>query len=97
LYVGQSAQHPGLQRSALFIAKEDAHWVRDDLIIPVGDTSVNLMFRFRYRQPLQQGTMTRKEDGYYIYFDTLQSGIAAGQFAAWYQDNECIGSGVISD
>jgi tRNA-specific 2-thiouridylase len=31
----------------------------------------------------------------YLVFDAPQSAIAAGQFAAWYLDNELIGSGVI--
>ncbi|MGL4363867.1 MAG: aminomethyltransferase beta-barrel domain-containing protein [Bacteroidales bacterium] len=29
-------------------------------------------------------------------FEALQQGIAAGQFAAWYDNTELIGSGVIS-
>ena len=36
-----------------------------------------------------------KEEGLYIIFDKLQRGIAAGQFAAWYDGSESIGSGVI--
>jgi tRNA-specific 2-thiouridylase len=32
-----------------------------------------------------------------IIFDQPQTGIAAGQFAAWYDADECVGSGVISD
>jgi tRNA-specific 2-thiouridylase len=31
----------------------------------------------------------------YIIFDKNQRGIAPGQFAAWYQGDEVIGSGVI--
>jgi tRNA-specific 2-thiouridylase len=33
----------------------------------------------------------------YILFDELQRGIASGQFAAWYDGHECIGSGIIAD
>jgi len=31
----------------------------------------------------------------YIIFESEQRGIAPGQFAAWYDDDEVIGSGVI--
>ncbi|HON69522.1 MAG TPA: hypothetical protein PLF53_00060 [Tenuifilum sp.] len=30
-------------------------------------------------------------------FDTPQRGVTAGQFAAWYIDDELIGSGVIAE
>jgi tRNA-specific 2-thiouridylase len=33
--------------------------------------------------------------GLYLVFDQPQSAIAAGQFAAWYLEDELIGSGVI--
>jgi tRNA-specific 2-thiouridylase len=33
----------------------------------------------------------------YIVFEKLQRGIAPGQFAAWYDGNELIGSGVINN
>jgi len=32
----------------------------------------------------------------YVSFDSPQSAITSGQFVAWYQDNELLGSGVIS-
>ena len=52
--------------------------------------------RIRYRQPLQDATLLRREDGMYILFDSAQRGITAGQFAVWYApDGEMIGSGVI--
>jgi tRNA-specific 2-thiouridylase len=38
----------------------------------------------------------KRENGLYLVFKNLQRGIAPGQFAAWYNDDELIGSGVIS-
>jgi tRNA-specific 2-thiouridylase len=35
------------------------------------------------------------ERGLYVIFDELQKGIASGQFVAWYEGDELIGSGVI--
>ena len=34
-------------------------------------------------------------NGVYLLFDTPQRGITPGQFAAWYDDDELVGSGVI--
>ena len=51
--------------------------------------------RIRYRQPLQNGTLYVTPKGGYIVFDTPQRGVTAGQFAAWYDGDELIGSGVI--
>jgi len=94
IYVGQGDDHPGLMRPALFIKKEDVHWVRPDLALPVGDEK-DFDVRIRYRQPYQGGKLVSKEEGIYIVFETPQRAIAAGQFAAWYLNDELIGSGVI--
>jgi tRNA-specific 2-thiouridylase len=51
--------------------------------------------RIRYRQPLQKARLFRKKSGMYIIFLRLQRGIAPGQFAAWYDGEELLGSGVI--
>ena len=51
--------------------------------------------RIRYRQPLEKGTIHRKEEGAWFLFENEQRGITSGQFAAWYLDDELIGSGVI--
>jgi len=53
--------------------------------------------RHRYRQPLQEAEIFMKEEGMYIVFEQNQRGITPGQFAAWYLDDELIGSGTISD
>ncbi|MFW6249046.1 MAG: aminomethyltransferase beta-barrel domain-containing protein, partial [Bacteroidota bacterium] len=51
--------------------------------------------RIRYRQTLQNATLHKKESALYVVFEELQRGIAAGQFAAWYDSEELLGSGVI--
>jgi tRNA-specific 2-thiouridylase len=53
------------------------------------------MVRIRYRQPLEKARIYCRNKGVYIIFDTPQRGIAPGQFAAWYAEDEVIGSGVI--
>jgi tRNA-specific 2-thiouridylase len=94
VYVGQGQSHPGLFRRALFIPKTDIHWVRPDLAMGMDETRDNSI-RIRYRQPLQKGNLLCKEDGIYITFAEPQRGITSGQFAAWYDNEELIGSGVI--
>jgi tRNA-specific 2-thiouridylase len=95
IYVGQGTNHPGLYRPALKVPTTDIHWVREDLKLNVGE-SMEVMSRIRYRQALEKAVLHQKEDGLYIVFENDQRGIAAGQFVAWYLDDELIGSGVIS-
>jgi tRNA-specific 2-thiouridylase len=95
IYTGQGENHPGLYRSALFIPNSDTHWVREDLKMNNGQ-SQKFDIRIRYRQPLQAGTVHKTEEGIYIEFDEPQRGITPGQFAAWYNGDELIGSGVIA-
>ena len=94
VYVGEGHSHPGLNRKGLFIRNDEIHWIRTDLRMKAGD-SRDYMVRIRYRQPLEKARLYYTEKGMYIIFDKLQRGIAPGQFAAWYEDDEVIGSGVI--
>jgi tRNA-specific 2-thiouridylase len=94
LYTGQGDDHPGLNRQALFIAQNDIHWVRPDKALKEGE-SLDLLVRIRYRQPLQKARLFAYPEGIYILFDKKQRGITPGQFAAWYQNDELLGSGVI--
>ena len=95
VYVGQGEDHPGLYRYALLICTDDIHWIRPDLALKIGG-SFECMVRIRYRQPLQKAKLFRGEEGIYIVFNFPQRGITPGQFAAWYDQDELIGSGVIS-
>ncbi|MDD3108633.1 MAG: tRNA 2-thiouridine(34) synthase MnmA [Alistipes sp.] len=94
LYVGQGQNHPGLYRRALYMLPEEIHWIRPDRALHAGER-LRLQIRIRYRQPLQQGELEITDRGGYIRFDQPQRGITAGQFAAWYDGEELIGSGVI--
>jgi tRNA-uridine 2-sulfurtransferase len=95
IYTGSGEDHPGLYRKGLFIPNTDEHWLREDLKLSVGE-SKNYRARIRYRQPLEECTLYKKEEGLYIIFNRPQRGVAPGQFAAWYDGEELIGSGVIS-
>jgi tRNA-specific 2-thiouridylase len=94
VYVGEGQSHPGLFRKGLFIRHEEIHWIRTDKEMTNGD-SREYMVRIRYRQPLQKAILYKREAGIFIIFNELQRGIAAGQFAAWYEGEELVGSGVI--
>jgi len=95
IYTGQGENHPGLLRRGLFVPSEVVHWVREDLKLTVGE-SKKFMARIRYRQTLEQGELFMEEDGLYVIFEEHQKGIAPGQFVAWYDGSELIGSGEIS-
>ncbi len=94
IYVGQGQKHPGLFRRGLKIIPEEIHWIRRDLEMKVGE-SRSYLVRIRYRQALQEGTLHRTPSGLFITFKEPQRGVAAGQFAAWYDGDELLGSGVI--
>jgi tRNA-specific 2-thiouridylase len=99
LFVGESDRHPGLHRQGLFMALHQVHWIRTDRALKEPFDSMRVKARFRYRQPLQEAELQRTTDGYRLLFDTPQSGIAPGQFAAWHDaetGEEVLGSGVIS-
>ena len=95
LFVGEGKNFPGLYRKALKINNDEVHWVREDLRLKNGE-SMKIKARIRYRQPLEDAVLYQYEDGFFIEFENLQSAIAEGQFAAWYQGEELLGSGVIS-
>ena len=94
IYTGLGEEHPGLLRNGLFVKSEDIHWIREDLKLQIGETA-KYQARIRYRQPLSSATLLMKENGLYVIFETPQKGVASGQFVAWYDGEESIGSGTI--
>ncbi len=96
IYVGEGDLHPGLFRRCLRILPSEMHWVNASRELKVGESG-RFSVRIRYRQPLQWATLHLREDGCYILFNEPQRSIAAGQFAALYDGDELVASGVIDE
>ena len=95
VYVGMGQNHPGLYRNELFLRRDDLHWLRPDLAMDDGE-SRRYTVRIRYRQPLQSAQLFQTAEGIQIIFDEPQRGVTPGQFAAWYDEEELVGAGVIN-
>ncbi len=93
IYVGEGDAHPGLYRRALRLEYGTVRWIDPAETMAEGERRYSV--RIRYRQPLQQAELIARADGMYILFAEPQRGIAAGQFAAWYDGDRLAGSGVI--
>lgn len=94
VYVGEGDKHPGLYREVLHIRPDEAHWIDPAERMQCGERR-EYMVRIRYRQPLQRAELICDNEGIYIRFEEPQRGITAGQFAAWYDGDVLVGSGVI--
>ena len=94
IYVGEGHAHPGLSRHCARIAPDEVHWIREDLRMAPGEIR-RYRVRIRYRQPLQDALLICRENGLFVLFDDPQRGVTPGQFAAWYDRDELLGSGVI--
>lgn len=94
VFSGQREDHPGLNRLALKIDNKDINWIQLKFKLNLNET-LDCQIRIRYRQPLQNGKLIQKDSGLYILFEDKQKGITPGQFAAWYLNEELIGSGII--
>ena len=95
IYAGEGKNHKGLYRSVLFVSNEEEHWIREDLKLK-NQESLDVEVRIRYRQPLEKAILHKVENGIFVEFQNPQSAIQEGQFVAWYQNQELLGSGVIS-
>ncbi len=94
VYIGEHYTHPGLYRQALKIPHEDVHWIREDLKLKPGE-KMKAKVRIRHQQPLQKAVLHAFDDVLFVEFEKPQQGVAQGQFAAWYVEDELLGSGVI--
>ena len=94
IYTGQGQNHPGLFHNCL---KMDLRNI--NIISPnhnnKNNTYLKVQTRIRYRQPLQQSVLIKTDNYYFLWFFDHQRGITPGQFAAWYIDEQLVGSGVI--
>ncbi|MDO5510539.1 MAG: tRNA 2-thiouridine(34) synthase MnmA [Weeksellaceae bacterium] len=95
IYAGEGKAHPGLHRKVIKIDAQEEHWLREDLKPSYGEV-MHVKARIRYRQMLLEAQIVRYEQAAFLIFPDGVSAATPGQFAAWYVDDELIGSGVIS-
>lgn len=94
IYVGQGIDHPLLFRKGLQVNSNEVHWIRPSQKMVVGQER-EYMIRYRHRQPLQKARLIQKEKALHVIFEQPQESISPGQFVAWYDGRECLGSGPI--
>lgn len=81
--------HPKLYARRILL--ESMHWVGEQLPLPL-----NVSFRVRYQQVLQDGTLTR-EDGHWTLNSVLPvKSPSRGQSLVLYRDKEVLGGGIIA-
>lgn len=95
IYVGEGKNFPGLFQKVIAVDAADVHWIREDLALKDGET-MEVDCRIRYRQTLQKARLHACAQKLFVEFENPQSAVAEGQFVAWYQGEELLGSGVIS-
>ena len=59
------------------------------------DKTFNCTVRIRYRQEKQNCSVIKKSDGWHITFAEPQNGVAIGQSAVLYDNDICLGGGII--
>lgn len=90
LVVAQGQQHPKLYTKTLFV--KEIHWI--------GQAPFSFPFRCtakaRYRQADQACVIEQDTQGHYqVSFDGSQRSVTPGQSVVFYQDEVCLGGGVI--
>ena len=94
IYTGQSELHNGLNKYALKIEINSINWLNNNILFNKNN-ELSCRVRIRYRQPLQDAILLRVNGDVFVLFSKKQKGVTPGQFAAWYQGDELVGSGVI--
>ena len=95
IFVGEGEDHKGLYRPGLRIRNQDIHWVKHVDELMDGEQK-EFQLRIRYRQKLFNAQLSKTKEGLDILFNQPHKAVAKGQFAAWYQNDVLVGSGVIS-
>ena len=90
--LNRKLREDALELRALVHEGKDPSARREEMLAEVYNA-----LRILYGQPLQDATLFMRDQGAYILFDQPQRGITPGQFAAWYDGDELVGSGVISE
>ncbi len=91
LYVEQGSDHPALYSRALVM--KEFNWISGSC---PGD-SLECAAKFRYRQPDQKVKVTAEGIGYKVEFAEKQRAVTPGQYCVLYDNDVCLGGGVIEE
>ena len=96
IYVGEGDNHPGLYRRALRIAPGELHWIDPLRELKTGESVVSMSVSAtasRCKERNSSSVRTRPT----CFSTNLSVESRRGQFAAWYDGDELVGSGVIAE
>jgi tRNA-uridine 2-sulfurtransferase len=88
LIVGQDSTHPLLMKTSLIC--DQVNWIATSPTLPLQCTA-----KIRYRQEDQSCIISQTETGFRVDFAEPQRAITPGQSVVFYQQNLCLGGGVI--
>ena len=94
LIVAQGNNHPLLFSQSIQV--HQPHWISDEM--PFGESNeFQCSAQIRYRQAAQPCSVTLEKDGnLQVHFDEPQRAVAPGQSAVFYQQEICLGGGIIA-
>ena len=90
LTVAQGTSNPALLGDQLTLS--EISWVNQDN----GEYPKSLLAKIRYRQPDQKCLVSKRDGpGYEVSFEQKQRSIAPGQSIVFYEEDVCLGGGII--
>lgn len=89
LVVAQGHDHPRLLHTRL--QAHDVHWISGHPL----DAPLHCQAKIRYRQQAQPCTVIPHADGVTVQFAQAQRAITPGQSVVFYQQDQCLGGGII--
>jgi tRNA-specific 2-thiouridylase len=87
LVIAQGHDHPKLYNTQLIFSQ--AHWIYPQ------ESPLHCKAKTRYRQSDQACQAIKNKEDYTVIFDQPQWAITPGQSVVFYQDEECLGGGII--
>ena len=88
LIVAQGEDHEALLHSQLWL--DEIHWINEPKTLPL-----SCQAKIRYRQADQQCQLFADDGAYKVIFDQPQRAVTPGQFLVLYQQDHCLGGGIV--